>query len=101
MKKGLTIIFLCISLLSCTSLGYNYTPNEFIDEYSKTVKYFDEVLSSEIGRFKLGKLRRKFIYLKKQLHKNNENYERLDKSLVVVYDREIDRYLMIIEDLKD
>ena len=50
MKKHILIIFLCTTFFSCVSLSYNYDQFEFTEEYNKTVKYFDRVVSSPIKK---------------------------------------------------
>ena len=99
--KKLVILALSMILFSCTSLFYNYTPDQFADEYSKTVEYYDATISGEFSDFKINRVRKRFVNLKKQLYKNNENYERINESFVKVYSDKIDEYLLVIEDLKD
>lgn len=101
MKKFFITLLLCITFFSCASLSYNYTQYEFVQEYNKTVKYFDKVVGEPIRKSDLRKLEKRFTYLKNQLHKNNENYERLNEIMVNAYDEKIDEYLMFVRDLKD
>lgn len=101
MKKLLLIGILTSTLYSCTSLNYTYNQEEFIAEYQKMIKNFDNTLSSEISSSKIKYLKKNFIYLKRQLNEKNENFERINEPMVNLYNKKIDRYLMIIEDLKD
>lgn len=101
MKKYILITILCIGFFSCASLSYNYTQYEFIQEYNKTVKYFDRVVSAPIAKSDLKKLEKRFVFLKNQLHKNNDNYERLNETVVKSYDEKLDEYIMVVRDLKD
>lgn len=101
MKKILMTLFFCTIFFSCSALSYNYTQDEFVQEYSKTVKYFDKVVEAPIKKSDLKKLEKRFTFLKKQLHKNNENYERLNEITVRVYDDKINEYLMFVKDLQD
>lgn len=101
MKKYILTIILSTMFFSCASLSYNYTQVEFIDEYNKTVKYFDKVVEAPIKKSDLRKLRKRFTFLKKQLYKNNDNYERLNEIIVNDYSVKIDEYLMFVEDLSD
>lgn len=101
MKKYIFVLVLSLLFISCTSLTYNYNQNEFVDEYRKAERYFDRVVSESIKKSDLKKLEKRFVYLKKQLHKNNENYERIDEKTVKVYDNKINEYIMFINDLKD
>lgn len=99
--KRLVVILMTTLLFSCTSLFYNYTQEEFVDEYLKTVEYFDATLSGPFTTYKIKKVGKKFNKLKNQLYKNNDNYERISQSTVKVYSEKIDEYLQVIEDLKD
>lgn len=101
MKKTIIITLLCTGFFSCSSLSYNYNQYEFTEEYNKAVKDFDNVVSSPIKKSDLRKLKKKFVFLKKQLYKNNENYERLNEIIVKTYDEKIDEYLMFVKDLED
>ena len=82
MKKNILILILCLIFFSCTSLSYNYTQVEFIEEYNRTVKYFNKIVESPIKKSDLRKLKRKFTFLKNQLYRNNDNYERLNEIIV-------------------
>lgn len=101
MKKYILTITLCTSLFSCASLSYNYNQFEFIEEYNKTVRYFDKMVEEPIEKSDLKKLRKRFVFLQNQLHKNNDNYERLNEIMVRTYDEKINEYLMFVEDLSD
>lgn len=101
MKKQILIIFLCTIFFSCSSLSYNYNQFEFTEEYNKTVKYFDKVVEAPIKKSDLRKLKRRFKFLRNQLYKNNDNYERLNEIIVKTYSEKIDEYLMFVEDLSD
>ncbi len=101
MKKYILTMILCTLFFSCASLSYNYTQFEFVEEYNKTVKYFDRVVESPIKKSDLKKLKKRFVFLHNQLHKNNDNYERLNEIMVNTYDNKIDEYLMFVEDLGD
>lgn len=101
MKKHILIIFLCLGFFSCSSLSYNYTQYEFVEEYNKTVRYFDKVVSAPIEKSDLKKLEKRFVFLKNQLYKNNKDYERLNEITVKSYDEKIEEYLMFVRDLRD
>lgn len=101
MKNYIFILVLSLLFISCTSLTYNYSQSEFVNEYRKSERYFDRVVGESIRKSDLKKLEKRFVYLKKQLHKNNENYERIDENTVKVYDNKINEYIMFINDLKD
>ena len=85
MKKNILAVVLSVTFFSCASLSYNYDQFEFVDEYNKTVKYFDRVVESPIKKSDLRKLRRRFNFLRNQLYKNNENYERINEMTVKSY----------------
>lgn len=97
MKNYIFVLVLSLLFISCTSLNQS----EFVNEYRKSERYFDRVIGESIRKSDLKKLEKRFVYLKKQLHKNNENYERIDENTVKVYDNKIDEYIMFINDLKD
>ncbi|MCF2625454.1 hypothetical protein I6E17_04575 [Fusobacterium perfoetens] len=101
MKKNILAVVLSVTFFSCASLSYNYDQFEFVDEYNKTVKYFDRVVESPIKKSDLRKLRRRFNFLRNQLYKNNENYERINEMTVKSYSEKIEEYLMFVEDLSD
>lgn len=101
MKKHILTIFLCTTFFSCVSLSYNYNQFEFTEEYNKTVKYFDRVVASPIKKSDLKRLKRRFTFLRNQLYKNNDNYERLNEIIVKTYGEKIEEYLMFVEDLSD
>lgn len=101
MKKHILTIFLCTIFFSCVSLSYNYNQFEFTEEYNKTVKYFDRVVSSPIKKSDLKRLKKRFTFLRNQLYKNNDNYERLNEIIVKTYSEKIEEYLMFVEDLSD
>mgnify|MGYP001009000303 FL=1 len=101
MKKNILAMVLSVTFFSCASLSYNYDQFEFVDEYNKTVKYFDRVVESPIKKSDLRKLRRRFNFLRNQLYKNNENYERINEMTVKSYSEKIEEYLMFVEDLSD
>lgn len=101
MKKNILAVVLSVTFFSCTSLSYNYDQFEFVEEYNKTVKYFDRVVESPIKKSDLRKLRRRFNFLRNQLYKNNENYERINEMTVKSYSEKIEEYLMFVEDLSD
>ena len=101
MKKNILAVVLSVTFFSCASLSYNYDQFEFVDEYNKTVKYFDRVVSSPIKKSDLKRLKKRFTFLRNQLYKNNDNYERLNEIIVKTYSEKIEEYLMFVEDLND
>ena len=101
LKNKILVAVVSSIFFSCSSLSYNYTQYELAQEYNKTVKYFDRVVSVPIRKSDLKKLEKRFTFLKKQLHKNNDNYERLNETTVRYYDEKMDEYLMFVRDLKD
>ena len=58
-------------------------------------------MSSPIKKSDLRRLRRRFNFLRNQLYKNNDNYERLNEIIVKTYSEKIEEYLMFVEDLSD
>ena len=58
-------------------------------------------MSSPIKKSDLKRLKKRFTFLRNQLYKNNDNYERLNEIIVKTYSEKIEEYLMFVEDLSD
>ena len=58
-------------------------------------------VSSPIKKSDLKRLKKRFTFLRNQLYKNNDNYERLNEIIVKTYSEKIEEYLMFVEDLSD
>lgn len=98
--KRLSLILISILVVSCSGLA-RYSKVEFEKKYIEAESLFSETLEEEIGKKKLAKLEKTFTSLKKQLNENNENYYRIEEELVIKYNKEINHYLSLINDLKD
>lgn len=98
--KRLSLILISILVVSCSGLT-RYSKDEFEKKYIEAEILFSETLEEEIVKKKLTKLEKTFNSLKKQLNENNEDYYRIEEELVIKYNKGINHYLSLINDLKD
>ncbi|MFK4785629.1 hypothetical protein [Fusobacterium sp. MFO224] len=99
MKKLILIIF-TILMSSCSGMRY-YNNYEFKKNYNISEKMFNKLLEERVTNKKLKKLKKHFIMLDRQLYEKNENYSRISQETVEKYSKEIQYYMMLIDDLED
>lgn len=85
---------------SCSGMRY-YNNYEFKKNYDISEKMFNKLLEERVTNKKLKKLKKHFIMLDRQLYEKNENYSRISQETVEKYSKEIQYYMMLIDDLED
>lgn len=88
--KKIFFLFFIVIFSGCISLGVR-------GDYNSLENQFDSLVSKPIKERDRKSLERKFIKLKKQINKDQE----ISRDQKIKMNKNIDYYIMILDDLKD